>query len=117
MIRKEAYDEIGGFDESYRVTYNDVDLCLRLYERGYRNLYTPYVRLLHHESISVGLPEEIEKRDTKEMRTATEQFVKQWKSYIEHDPNINQQLSKHDAFYNIPPQYGPAKKQEIKSNR
>ena len=117
MIRKEVYDEIGGFDESYRVTYNDVDLCLRLYERGYRNLYTPYVRLLHHESISVGLPEEIEKRDTKEMRTATEQFVKQWKSYIEHDPNINQQLSKHDAFYNIPPQYDPAKKQEIKSNR
>ena len=101
MIRKELYDEIGGFDETYRVTYNDVDLCLRLHEKGYRNLYTPYVRLLHHESISVGLPEEVAKRDTKEMQAAMRQFKDQWSAYIHHDPNINPNLDKTSAFYDL----------------
>lgn len=101
-IRKRVYDEIGGFDEGYRVTYNDVDLSLRLHERGYLNVYTPYARLIHHESITVGLPEEIAKRDTKEMKQAMQQFKKQWAKYIEHDPNINPNLSKDNAFYDIP---------------
>lgn len=104
MIRKELFDTIGGFDESYRITYNDVDLCLRLYDKGYQNLYTPHVRLLHHESITVGAPDEVAKRDTKEMRGAMAQFVKQWKKYIDHDPNINPNLSKQDAFYDLPMQ-------------
>lgn len=102
MIRKSLFDEIGGFDESYRITYNDVDLCLRIYEKGYQNLYTPHVRLLHHESISVGAPDELAKRDTKEMDAAIAKFIKQWKKYVKHDPNINQNLSKVDAFYDIP---------------
>lgn len=101
-IRKSVYDEIGGFDEEFRVTYNDVDLCLRLYEKGYQNVYTPHVRLLHHESISVGLPEEIAKRDTKEFKAAADMFKTRWKKYIQHDPNINPNLSKDDALYEVP---------------
>lgn len=101
MIRKELFEKIGGFDEGYRITYNDVDLCLRIRELGYYNLYTPYARLLHHESITVGLPEEAAKRDTKEMHDAQEQFKKQWAKYIAHDPDLNQNLFKGDAFYNI----------------
>lgn len=102
MIRKELFDEVGGFDESYRITYNDVDLCLRVYEKGYQNLYTPHVRLLHHESISVGAPSELAKRDTKEMSGAMTKFVKQWKKYVDYDPNINPNLYKNDAFYDLP---------------
>lgn len=101
-IRKSVYDEIGGFDEEFRVTYNDVDLCLRLYEKGYQNVYTPHVRLLHHESISVGLPEEVAKRDTQEFRAAADMFKTRWKKYIDHDPNINPNLSKNDALYEVP---------------
>jgi len=104
MVRKELFNAVGGFDEGYRITYNDVDLCLRLYEKGYQNLYTPHVRLLHHESISVGAPDEVAKRDRKEMSGAINQFKKQWKKYIEHDPNINSNLFKNDAFYDIPKQ-------------
>lgn len=101
-IRKTVYDEIGGFDEEFRVTYNDVDLCLRLYEKGYQNVYTPHVRLVHHESISVGLPEEVAKRDTKEFKAAADMFKSRWKKYIDHDPNINPNLSKNDALYEVP---------------
>lgn len=102
MIKRSLFDKIKGFDEAYRVTYNDVDLCLRIHEMGYLNVYTPHVRLLHHESISVGSPEEIKKRDTKEMKQAQEKFKKQWQKYIQYDPNINPNLSKEDAFYDIP---------------
>ena len=100
-IRKSVFEEVGGFDETYRVTYNDVDLCLRLYDKGYQNLYTPYARLLHHESISVGLPEEIAKRDTAEFRDAQKRFVSQWKKYVEHDPNVNPNLKKDNAAYDV----------------
>lgn len=101
-IRKEVFDQVGGFDEGFRVTYNDVDLCLRFYEAGYQNVYTPHVKLLHHESISVGLPEEVAKRDTKEFQDAMAMFKKRWAKYIEHDPNINPNLSKEDALYEVP---------------
>ena len=100
-IKKDVFELIGGFDEKFRVTYNDVDLCLRLREKGYENLYTPYARLVHHESISLGLPEELSKRDTKEFRNAKAMFVRRWKKYINHDPNLNPNLSKDNAKYEI----------------
>jgi GT2 family glycosyltransferase len=52
MLRKAVYEEVGGMDENLAVTFNDVDLCLRLRARGYLVVYTPYARLYHHESRS-----------------------------------------------------------------
>jgi GT2 family glycosyltransferase/glycosyltransferase involved in cell wall biosynthesis len=52
MVRRTVFDEVGGFDEGFRVAFNDVDLCLKLAVRGYRNLWTPHCRLVHHESLS-----------------------------------------------------------------
>lgn len=52
MVRRDVFEEAGGFDEEFRVAFNDVDLCLRLAADGYRNLWTPYCRLVHHESVS-----------------------------------------------------------------
>jgi len=101
MIKTSLYRKIGGFDEEFRVTYNDVDLCLRLRELGLYNLYTPYVKLVHHESISVGLPEEIKKRDTKEMRAAVELFKAKWKKYIDHDPDLNPNFTRDNALYEV----------------
>lgn len=101
MVRKELFQQVGGFDEKFRVTYNDVDLCLKIYDAGYQNLYTPHVRLLHHESISVGLPEEIAKRDTTEFKRAKSLFLQRWGKYVEHDPNLNPNLDKDNAFYDI----------------
>lgn len=101
MMRKDLYDVVGGFDEKFRVTYNDVDLCLRLVERGFYNVYTPHVKLLHHESISVGLPKEQKKRDTKEMQAAVRLFKRRWQKYIDYDPNLNPNTCKDNAFYDV----------------
>jgi glycosyltransferase involved in cell wall biosynthesis len=55
MVKKRIYQEVGGMDEiNFKVAYNDVDFCLRVLEKGYRNLFTPYAELYHHESISRG---------------------------------------------------------------
>jgi GT2 family glycosyltransferase len=52
IIRKTLFEEIGGFNEHFFTAYQDVDLCLRLRERGLRVICTPQALLLHHESIS-----------------------------------------------------------------
>ncbi|KAA5604162.1 glycosyltransferase [Roseospira marina] len=54
VIRAEAFRAVGGFDEAFEVTFNDVDLCLRLAGAGYSNVWTPWARLYHHESVSRG---------------------------------------------------------------
>lgn len=63
MVTRAKFEEIGGFDEELAVVGNDVDLCLRLLDKGYRNLWTPYAKLIHHESISrkTSVPKENEK--------------------------------------------------------
>ena len=55
MLRKEIYENAGGLDEkSFKVAFNDVDFCLRVEKLGYRNLWTPFAELVHHESASRG---------------------------------------------------------------
>ena len=49
LVSKEAYDAVEGFDEQYVYGYEDVDLCLKLLERGYNNYYNPLAMLFHHE--------------------------------------------------------------------
>lgn len=49
MIPRSLFEEIGGFDEGYQIIFSDIDLCLRVYDAGYRVLYTPNARLRHHE--------------------------------------------------------------------
>ncbi|MBP5565011.1 MAG: glycosyltransferase [Lachnospiraceae bacterium] len=53
-IKKILYDEMNGLFEELRVGYNDVDLCMRLFEAGYRNVILNDIKLIHHESVSRG---------------------------------------------------------------
>jgi GT2 family glycosyltransferase len=55
VVRKAVFDQVGGLNEiDLAVAFNDVDLCIRIRDAGYRNLYTPYAELYHHESASRG---------------------------------------------------------------
>ena len=55
LVRKAIYLDVGGLDEAaFAVAYNDVDFCLKVLRAGYRNLWTPFATLLHHESVSRG---------------------------------------------------------------
>ncbi|MCD8130296.1 MAG: glycosyltransferase [Lachnospiraceae bacterium] len=68
LIRSDRFREIGGFEESLRVAFNDVDICYSLYDKGYHNINCNDVRLYHHESLSRGKEEseEDQRRLTRE---------------------------------------------------
>ena len=52
MMRKSVYQRLGGFDERYGLAFSDVVLCMEAWRAGYRVVYTPRARLMHHESYS-----------------------------------------------------------------
>lgn len=92
VVRKTVFEELGGFDEvNLGVTFNDIDFCLRLAERGYRVVWTPYANLIHHESASRGhqrTPEE----QAQFLREAA-YMQKVWAARLLRDPYYNPNLS------------------------
>ena len=54
MLRREVFNEIGGFDASFVLAFSDVEICVRAIQNGYRVMYTPYARLRHFEGKSRG---------------------------------------------------------------
>lgn len=88
MMKKKDFEAVGGFDEGLEVTFNDVDLCLKLRAAGLWVVYAPYAELKHYESRSRGAedtPEKVE-RFHREIR----RFAARWE----------RELEKGDPFYN-----------------
>jgi GT2 family glycosyltransferase len=95
VIRREAFDAIGGFDERFAIAFNDVDLCLRLRERGWRIVWTPAAELRHLESTSVGQPDSPSRaaQHSGEVRL----MVDRWAETLLNDPFYNPNLSLSEA--------------------
>lgn len=91
VVRRQVYEQIGGLDESLQVAFNDIDFCLRLREAGYRNVWTPFAELYHHESASRGS----EDTEEKKQRFASEVDLMQqrWGRDLPLDPAYNVNLS------------------------
>lgn len=92
MVRAETYRAVGGLDEDHlRIAFNDVDFCLRLRERGLRCVWTPYARLIHHESASRGPEDTPDKR----ARFARERayMKRRWQGGLLSDPCYSPNLS------------------------
>ncbi len=89
MIKRSIYDEVGGLnDVDFKIAYNDVDFCLRVLEKGYLNIFTPFAEAYHHESISRGYEETPEK---------IARFQKEKDALFERHKNI---LESGDSYYN-----------------
>ena len=90
-----------GLDEdNLAVAYNDVDFCLKLLDKGYYNVFTPFAEATHHESISRGY----EDTDEKLQRLLKEQshFLKRWKDFIaDGDPYYNPNLSLKNEYFSL----------------
>lgn len=99
MIDRKKFEKIKGFDSTLRVTFNDVDLNLKLLAEGYHNLFMPEVRLYHHESVSVGRANV--NRNMKELDDATEEMLHRWGSVIKDDPFYNPNFSKRSSNYGL----------------
>ncbi len=93
VVERNLYEEVGGLDEGvFRVGLNDVDFCLKLAKAGYRNLFTPFAELVHHESASRA---DMERTPEGANRAAGENsaLAAKWPEYFEHDPSWNPNLS------------------------
>ena len=92
MIRKDVFNEVGGFDEEFALAYNDVDLCMKLREKGYLIIFTPYAELYHHESKTRGYEDTPEKKARFKKEAAL--FMKKWGYIVEKgDPYYNPNLT------------------------
>lgn len=92
LVRASTYWQVGGLEETHlTVAFNDVDFCLKLGEAGYRNVWTPYAELFHHESATRGH----EDTPQKKARFANEvaYMHRRWNDLLGHDPYYNPNLS------------------------
>ncbi len=93
LTRRDVFEEVGGFDEEQLpVTFNDVDLCLKMRRAGYLIVYTPFAKLYHHESATRR--RSVEALETEVMR-------ERWPQYLEHDPYYNPNLSRERADFSL----------------
>ncbi len=92
MVKKSLYEEVGGLDEGFAVSLNDVDFCLKLREKGLLNVFTPFAELYHYESVSRGLDDNGEKAERYNRESAA--FRDKWKKQLEAgDPYYNPNFS------------------------
>jgi GT2 family glycosyltransferase len=92
LARREVFAQAGGFDEeNFAVSYNDVDLCLRIRALGYSIVYTPHARLVHHKSASRGYG----RSNPKEAHLMREK----WPAVLAHDPFNNPNLVRREGNY------------------
>ncbi|MBE0405169.1 glycosyltransferase family 2 protein [Halomonas citrativorans] len=92
LVRKDVYKEVGGLNETFlKITYNDVDFCLKVLQAGYRNVWTPNAELYHHESVSRG------KNNTRRKKwRAKIEFTymrMKWSNLLKNDPAYNPNLT------------------------
>jgi glycosyltransferase involved in cell wall biosynthesis len=99
-MRKAVFEELGGFDEeNLGVSFNDIDLCLRLTQRGYRIVWTPYANLIHHESASRGHQRAVEEQ--KDFERAVDYMQTTWGAQLLRDPFYNPNLSLNPPGFEI----------------
>jgi len=97
MIRADTFKKVNGYDESLAVAFNDIDLCLRVREAGYRNVWTPYAELIHYESLTRGSEDNPEK--IARFKGEVEFMKNRWGKLLSCDPSYNPNLNiNHEDF-------------------
>ena len=92
MVKHSLWDELGGLDESFEVSLNDVDFCLRLREKGLLNVFTPFAELYHYESASRGSDQTGERAER--YNREAPHFRDRWKDMLAAgDPYYNPNFS------------------------
>lgn len=99
-IRRDVFLEVGGLNETdLKVAFNDVDLCLRIRQAGYRILWTPFAELYHFESVSRGsdlAPEKVVR-----FRAECRYMVDTWKPQLMNDPFYNPNFENLEQEYQL----------------
>ena len=101
VLRREAFYEVGGFNEGLPVAFNDVDLCIRIRKAGWRILWTPEVELYHYEGASVGKHDSATRKDLSNFKTEVDLMRTLWGETLVNDPFYNPNLSLDTPMHNL----------------
>lgn len=92
-VQRQKYWEVEGLDDvAFKIAFNDLDLCIKLRAKGYRTLFTPHVRLIHHESKSRGTMLNVDE---------DREFIRRYSSLVDNDPCYSPHLSKHRPDFRL----------------
>jgi GT2 family glycosyltransferase len=92
LIRRSIFMDVGGLNETdLAIAFNDIDFCLRVREAGYRNIWTPFAELYHHESASRGYEDTPEKQAR--FKREVDFMRKRWGNLLQNDPAYNPNLT------------------------
>ena len=105
MMRRDVFTRLGGFDERFRLSFSDIVLCMEAWKAGYRVVYTPHARLVHHESYT---------RKREDWPEDLERLVR----YLEanefgEDPYFHPQLNPQSPVPALRPPFGPTPRQAV----
>ena len=92
LTNRQVFLDLGGFQEKYALNYNDVDYCLRLYLRGLRTTFVPYVEAIHYEGASKAGG-----RTVSQMEIDT--FKRDWYETFLHDPYYNLNQNQYNPYF------------------
>ncbi len=88
LVKSKVYDQVNGLDTDFKVAFNDVDFCMKVREKGYLVVYTPFAKLYHYESKTRGNEDTPEKR--KRFASEIELFKNKWEKQLnDGDPYFN----------------------------
>lgn len=105
LVRKSVYQQVHGMDEAQlKVLFNDVDLCLKIGQAGYRIVWTPFATVVHHGSTSI----KAESVDLMKLALSSERatreraaMLERWLPQLAHDPAYNRHLSFTPSGYRV----------------
>jgi GT2 family glycosyltransferase len=98
MTRRDVFAKVHGMDVRYQLAYNDVDYCLKVRERGYLVVWTPYAELVHSESLTRGLEDTPEKYAR--WRKEADLLARKWSKVLEKgDPFFSPNLDIQSPFF------------------
>lgn len=81
MFRRDVFEQVGDYNEELAVGFNDADFCLRVWEAGYRTIFTPYAELYHYEFISRGR-EETNEEKLRHWKREQALFMQRWSEFF-----------------------------------
>ena len=101
MVRRDVFEQVGGYNEEFAVGFNDADFCLRVWEAGYRTIFTPYAELYHYEFTSRGR-EEANEEKLRRWKREQALFMQRWPEFfLNGDPWLGPNLSDESEYFSV----------------
>lgn len=101
MVRRDVFEQVGGYNEEFAVGFNDADFCLRAWEAGYRTIFTPYAELYHYEFTSRGR-EEANEEKLRRWKREQALFMQRWPEFfLDGDPWLGSNLSAESEYFSV----------------